>query len=30
MRKLMNALLGLVTLLLASGALWRLSDKVTL
>lgn len=30
MRKLMNALLGLVTLLLASGAIWRVADHVTL
>lgn len=30
MRRLMNALLGLVTLLLASGAVWRLQDRITL
>ena len=30
MRRLVNVLLGLVTLLLASGALWTATDKVTL
>ncbi len=30
MRKLVNVLLGMVTLLLASGAAWQITDKVTL
>lgn len=30
MKKLVNVLLGMVTLLLASGAVWQITDRVTL
>lgn len=30
MKKLVNVLLGLVTLLLASGAAWQITDRITL
>jgi len=30
MKKLVNVLLGLVTMLLASGAVWQATDRITL